>query len=82
LVLAGIYLICKSQKINKFFISLCLIVFIALIPFLPKKSGGEGVNLTRVSSISARINSAQQYLNNNRRLTVIFGQGPFTPKIR
>lgn len=80
LLLASIYLISNSQKITKLFIALCLLLFIILIPFLPQKSGGEGVNLTRVSSISARMTSAKQYLSSNRGPTIFFGQGPFSPQ--
>lgn len=80
LLLASTYLIISSQKISKLFITLCLVLFIILIPFLPKKSGGEGVNLARLSSISARVTSAQQYLSSNQGPTIFFGQGPFSPQ--
>jgi hypothetical protein len=80
LILASCYLLLKSKKTHKLFILLTVTLFLTLIPFLPKKSGGEGVNLQRTSSIEARIVTAKQFINKNQGLTVIVGQGPFTPQ--
>jgi len=79
LILAASYLFFKNKGIRRQLISITLIILILLIPLLPKKSGGEGVKLKRISSIEARIISAQQYLNRNQGLAIIFGQGPFNP---
>jgi hypothetical protein len=79
LMLAGSYLFFHSQQAQRRLISISLVLFVIFIPLLPKKSGGEGVKLERTSSINARIISAQQSLNNNQGLAIIFGQGPFHP---
>ena len=79
-ILAGLFLFIKSQKNQKLLIGLSMFFLLLTIPFLPRKSGGEGVKLERTSSIKARVNSAQQYLNSNQNLSIIFGQGPFQPQ--
>lgn len=79
-VLAGLFLLIKTQKSQKLLIGLSMFFLFFAIPFLPRQSGGEGVKLERTSSIKARFNSAQQYLNSNHNLSIIFGQGPFQPQ--
>jgi hypothetical protein len=80
LTLASGYLLLKNKKIKKLFIFLAITFFLFSIPFLPKKSGGEGVNLQRTSSIQARIISAEKFINKNQGLTVFIGKGPFAPQ--
>jgi hypothetical protein len=79
LLLAGGYLAFHSKKFQRSTIILSLFLLIFFIPFLPKKSGGEGVKLERTSSINARVSSAQQYAMQNQGLAILFGQGPFHP---
>jgi len=79
LFLSGIYLWLKSQTAERRLIALSLTAFLILLPLLPKGSGGEGVNLQRTSSITARIISAQQYIKQNEGLAIIFGRGPYQP---
>jgi hypothetical protein len=79
LFLSAGYLLLKSKKTHGQVIALSLAVFLISIPFLPKSSGGEGVKLQRTSSILARITSAQQYIQKNKGLAIIFGQGPYQP---
>lgn len=79
LILSGIYLLLKSQMTKRRLIALSLIAFLSCLPFLPKGSGGEGVKLQRTSSITARLINARKYIQDNERLAIIFGHGPYQP---
>jgi hypothetical protein len=80
LILASCYLLFQSKKAHRVFTTLAIVLFLVFIPFLPKKSGGEGVNLQRTSSIEARVIAAKQFISKNQGLTVFVGQGPFSPQ--
>ena len=64
-----------TAKLNpkKYLIGVLLLVLIILAP----KPGGEGVDLTRVASVNARLESSQKSLNVLQPYQYITGQGLF-----
>lgn len=56
-----------------------LFIFILAWPFLPKQSGGDGVNLLRQQSAVARLSNDQQILAQLHASDWLFGQGLFIP---
>lgn len=67
------------KKPSRKFIFLILTFFLISLPFLPKQSGGDGVNLLRTTSAQARINNDQKILQNMHGLEWLFGQGLLIP---
>lgn len=63
----------KSRKLNIILIT----AFLISIPILPKKSGGEGVNLKRTYSIESRFKHDQEILKSLNQSQLIIGQGLF-----
>ncbi len=55
-------------------------LIVILIIFLAPKPGGEGVNLTRTSTIKARASHSSNFLQNLNFRKLIFGQGLFYKK--
>lgn len=68
-----------SQTQGKKAILLLLLCFSVSLPFLPKQSGGDGVNLTRTISAKARIDNDQQILQSLQGSDWLVGQGLFIP---
>lgn len=68
-----------KTQIKKLLISY-LAVFLICLPFLPKQSGGDGVNLFRQKSIEVRLTNDLEILNNIKGAQWLFGQGLFIPK--
>lgn len=64
---------------NKKAILLTLIFFFISLPFLPKQSGGDGVNLLRTTSAEARISNDQEILRSMSSKDWLIGQGLFIP---
>lgn len=68
----------QTRKSQKTIIGL-LVVFLICLPFLPKKSGGDGVNLLRSSSVQARISNDQEILQEMDLKDWLIGNGLFVP---
>lgn len=49
------------------------------MPFLPKKNGGDGVNLLRTLSAQKRISNDQEILQNLKGVQWLIGQGLLIP---
>ena len=79
LLLSSIVLLFVKKDLNKKVIMLLLIGFFASLPFLPKQSGGDGVNLLRTNSAVARVSNDQMILQEMNKRDWIFGQGLFIP---
>jgi len=58
-----------------------LILFLSLIPFLPRPTG-EGVKLERTTSINARFSTNERILKSLKPYQWIIGQGVFTKQIQ
>ena len=56
-----------------------LVIFSVMIFALPKQIGGEGVNLTRTSTITARIENIKDFSQQLNGPELIFGQGVLIP---
>jgi hypothetical protein len=54
-------------------------LFFVSLPFLPKNSGGDGVNLLRTNSTQARISNDQEILQSITGVQWLVGQGLFVP---
>ncbi len=65
----------NSKKIILFIIC----CFCLTLPFLPNKSGGDGVNLLRTVSTQKRINNDQEILQSMSKTQWLFGQGLLIP---
>lgn len=72
-------LLSRKDINNKKLILALLIVFLISIPFLPKKSGGDGVNLLRTNSVQARLSNDQEILHSMNTREWILGRGMFVP---
>jgi hypothetical protein len=68
-----------QKKEKRKMIIVILIAFLAALPFLPKKSGGEGVNLTRTFSVTARLEHDRDILANLDNVGLVIGHGFFNP---
>ena len=78
-LLSSLVLIFKNQGYDKKAVLALLLVFFACLPFLPKKSGGDGVNLLRKTSVEARLSNDQEILQSMSSTQWLFGQGLFVP---
>jgi len=78
-LLSSLLLIYKEQWTNKKIILSILIIFFACLPFLPKKSGGDGVNLLRSASVEARLSNDQEILQRMNVKEWLIGGGLFVP---
>ncbi|AKM81520.1 MAG: hypothetical protein UT13_C0001G0558 [Candidatus Pacebacteria bacterium GW2011_GWF2_38_9] len=78
-LLSSLILMLIRKDLGKRAVLLVLISFFASLPFLPKQSGGDGVNLLRTTSAEARISNDQMILRNMNKTDWIFGQGLFIP---
>lgn len=77
--LSSLLMIFLNKEISKKTILLVLLCFCIAMPFLPKKSGGDGVNLLRTISTQKRINNDQEILQSMTGAQWLFGQGLFIP---
>ncbi len=78
-LLSNLLMFFFTQKNSKKIILIFSILFCFILPFLPKKSGGDGVNLLRTISIEKRISNDQEILKNMTGKQWLFGQGLFMP---
>jgi hypothetical protein len=70
----------NSQNHNaKKSILVVLALFFINLPFLPKQSGGAGVDLQRTISLTARVSNDQTILQNMKETDWLVGQGLFIP---
>jgi hypothetical protein len=76
---SSLLMIFLNQKSCKKFILFTLLVFCLALPFLPKQSGGDGVNLLRTVSIQNRLNNDQEILKNMNLSQWLIGRGLFVP---
>jgi len=77
--LSSLLIIFLNKEINKKIVLFILLCFCMTMPFLPKKSGGDGVNLLRTISIQKRISNDQEILQNMTGSQWLIGQGLFIP---
>lgn len=68
-----------DKQISKKIILITIFCFCLAIPFLPKKSGGDGVNLFRTLSAQKRISNDQEILQNLKGAQWFIGQGLLIP---
>jgi len=68
-----------DKQNSKKIILLIIFCFCLALPFLPSKSGGDGVNLLRTVSTQKRINNDQEILQSMSRTQWLFGQGLLIP---
>lgn len=78
-LLSSLLLIYKEQWSSKKAILGLLIIFFVCLPFLPKKSGGDGVNLLRKTSVEARLSNDQEILQSMTSKEWLIGGGLFVP---
>lgn len=78
-LVSSLILLLVRKDLSKKAILLILLGFFASLPFLPKQSGGDGVNLLRTTSAQARISNDQVILQNMNGADWIIGQGLFIP---
>jgi hypothetical protein len=78
-LLSSLVLLCINKNSAKKAILLTLACFFISLPFLPKQSGGDGVNLLRTTSVQARISNDQEIWQNIQGAQWLFGQGLFIP---
>jgi hypothetical protein len=53
--------------------------FCLALPFLPKKSGGDGVDLLRTISVQKRLSNDQEILQSMNQAQWLIGRGLFVP---
>jgi len=68
-----------DKQNSKKILLLIICCFCLALPFLPSKSGGDGVNLLRTVSTQKRINNDQEILQNMSKTQWLFGQGLLIP---
>lgn len=73
-----LYLFLERRNLRKSLLFF-LIAFIVSWPFLPTRSGGDGVNLLRQRSLQARLSTDQQILQKMNQVDWLIGQGLFVP---
>ena len=78
-LIASLSIIFLMKKEIKKRILILVTIFLISIPFLPKKSGGEGVNLARTYSIESRFQHDQEIIKSLETRELIFGKGLFNP---
>ena len=78
-LISSLSIILLMNKKSKKRILILLTVFLVSIPFLPKKSGGEGVNLSRTYSIESRFQHDQSIIKSLEPRELILGNGLFNP---
>ena len=78
-LLISVFITLLMEKKNRKFLLFFVATFIVSIPFLPKKSGGEGVNLSRTYSVESRFQHDYQILETMKTTEWIFGRGLFNP---
>ncbi len=78
LLSSGVLLLIDKKAAKKA-IFLILTCFLLSLPFLPKQSGGDGVNLLRTTSVQARIDNDQKIWQEIEGVQWLFGQGLFIP---
>lgn len=76
---SSLFIFFSSPKSTKNAILLILLCFFISLPFLPKQSGGDGVDLLRTSSTQARISNDQEILQSMSGTQWLFGRGLFIP---
>ena len=78
-LISSLFIFFIDKNNNKKAIILTLIFFFISLPFLPKQSGGDGVNLLRTTSAEARISNDQEILQSMSDKDWLIGQGLFIP---
>jgi hypothetical protein len=78
-LLSSLFLFFSDRNSAKKAILSILICFFISLPFLPKQSGGDGVDLLRTSSTVARISNDQEILKEIKGVEWLFGKGLFIP---
>jgi hypothetical protein len=73
-----IYLWLRRDEFKKSLV-VFLAIFILAWPFLPTRSGGDGVDLLRQSSVAARLSNDRQILEQMNKSEWLIGQGLFIP---
>jgi len=76
---SSLFIFFSNKNSAKKAILLILICFFVSLPFLPKQSGGDGVNLLRTTSAQARVGNDQEILQSISGVQWLFGQGLFIP---
>lgn len=72
----------KESTRKSFFIKLLVLsFFLIMLSFLPKASGGEGVNLQRTASVTARLDNNQVHLKRLSATEWLIGRGFFNPSL-
>lgn len=79
LLISGGYLFWQASKKRRIYLISVIALMLISLPFLPRQSGGEGVKLSRDSTIKARLINLQSFTKHNQGLAIIVGQGPFNP---
>lgn len=78
-LLSSLLIFFLDKQNSKKIVLTIVFCFCLAIPFLPKKSGGDGVNLLRTLSTQKRIGNDQEILQNMRGAQWLFGQGLLIP---
>lgn len=68
-----------NKESDKKAILITIFCFCIALPFLPKNSGGDGVNLLRTVSAQKRISNDQEILQSMDKTQWLFGRGLFVP---
>lgn len=76
---SSLFIFFSNQKSTKKAVLLVLFCFFVSLPFLPKQSGGDGVDLLRTTSTQARISNDQEILQSISGTQWLFGRGLFIP---
>ncbi len=78
-LLSSLVIFFINKESSKKAIFSIIAIFLFYLPFLPKQSGGDGVNLLRTTSAAARISNDQEILQDMRGLDWWFGKGLLIP---
>lgn len=78
-LLSSLLMFFFDKQNSKRIILITVFCFCLAIPFLPRRSGGDGVNLLRTLSTQKRINNDQEILQSLRGTQWFFGQGLLIP---
>lgn len=78
-LLSSLLMFFFDKQNSKKIILMAIFCFSLAIPFLPKKSGGDGVDLLRTLSAQKRISNDQEILQSIKGAQWFFGQGLLIP---
>jgi len=79
LLFSTLFYLFTDQDANKKALLVFLAVFIASWPFLPRHSGGDGVDLLRRQSVQLRLSGDAQILQSMRGADWLIGRGLYIP---